>query len=123
MRGTVWGLHFGDAADMLHEIEYNYKYYGIEVENRRETKNDYSIKFKNGDYWRAARASESMRGLRANISYVDIRIDPRFVEEIIRPATYLPPYNAIRYFEAPRHCWPKEEEEDNELSDYFTTIT
>lgn len=112
MRGIVWGYHFGDAIEMLEEIEENYRHIGIEVEKKRKTKNEYSVRFENGDYWKAAQTSESMRGCRANISYVDIRIPPAFVEVVIRPCTYLPPYNAIRYFEAPRHCWPGEDEED-----------
>ena len=104
MRGIVWGYTFRDGVNKLKEIEENYNRIGIKSDNKRKTKNNYSIIFSNGDNWQVARYSESSRGLKANISYVDIRIDLEFVNTIIKYSTYLPPYNAIRYFEALQDC-------------------
>ena len=110
MRGLVWGQTFSDGRNKLEEIEQNYNHIGIKTAKKINTLNSCLIEFDNGDMWRVARYSESSIGLRANISYVDIRIDPKFVETIIRYSTYLPPYNAIHYFYPPRDCQSGDEE-------------
>ncbi len=111
MRGLVWGFTFSDGRNKLEEIEQNYNYIGIKTIRKINSKNNCLVEFDNGDMWRVARYSESSRGLRANISYVDIRIDPEFVMTVVKHSTYLPPYNAIHYFYPPRDCWPGGDEE------------
>lgn len=112
MKGLVWGYTFSDGISKMEEIEQNYRHIGINTIRKNISKTNYWIEFDNGDLWRVVRSNESARGYKANISYVDARIDPDFVCTVIRYSTYLPPYNAIRYFYPPRDCWPGDDEEN-----------
>lgn len=111
MRGIVWGYTFQDGVSKMKEIESNYTFMGYNIVNKISGKYSYQVQFDNGDIWKVARASESMRASRANVSYIDSRIPLCFVENIIKRCTYLPPYNAIHYF-YPSENWAKEDEEN-----------
>ena len=108
MTGLVWGHTFEVAKNKLNDIVSQYEFMHIDIIRKRETRYEYWIAFENGDSWRAVAATESARMNRANISYVDRKIDPMFVYEIIRHCTSAPPYNAIRYFGEP-YQWVEEE--------------
>ena len=105
MRGLVWSYTFNDGVDKLKEIETDYHCMKIRTIRERKTKNEYQIKFDNGDIWQVVGAKENAKGFRANISYVDTRINPDFVNTIIRHCTSLPPYNAIIFY----GYWPEED--------------
>ena len=99
MRGIVWGLTMEAAVKKLEEIENDYdKYDTAKVLTKRKSSSVYELLYTNGDYWIACRASESARGHKCNISYVDDRIDIDFVQDVIRHCTCLGPYQAYRYY-------------------------
>lgn len=110
MKGLVWGFTFEAGKEKLREIKSRYEMMGIFVIKEVETKYEFYLIFSNGDNWRCVRASENSRGCKANISYVDRRIDPMFVDVVIRHCTCAPPYNAIAYYGEPLE-WPKEDDE------------
>lgn len=109
MRGLVWGLTFNDGLLQMQKIEQSYLFLGYSIVRKISGNQSYHVVFDNGDIWKVVRSVESARGHRANISYVDIRISQEFIETIIRHCTYLPPYNAIRYFYP--EDWTREENE------------
>lgn len=111
MRGIVWGYTFQDGISKMNEIEQNYIFMGYNIANKISGNCSYQVQFSNGDVWKVARASESMRASKANVSYIDGRISSCIIEDIIRPCTHLPPYNAIHYF-YPSENWAKEDEEN-----------
>ena len=101
MKGLIWGSTIISAKEKLAEIENRYELMGIPVISKRENAHDIQIIFKNGDIWKAIQAYESARGHRVNISYVDRKIDPEFVDVIIRHCTTALPYNSITYYGEP----------------------
>lgn len=99
MKGIVWGLTMDAAIKKLEEIEDNYdKYNTAKVLTKRKSFSTYELVYTNGDYWIACQASESARGRKCNISYIDDRIDVDFIQDIIKPCTCLGPYQAYRYY-------------------------
>ena len=99
MRGIVWGLTMEAAVKQLEEIENNYdKYDTAKVLTKRKSSSVYELVYTNGDYWIACKASESARGHKCNISYIDHRISVDFIHDIIRPCTCLEPYQAYHYY-------------------------
>lgn len=104
MRGIVWGKNIQRAIPVLKRIKDAYLLIGEEVIFESKTSTHHAITFSNGDYWEAIGAYENRRGKRANVSYVDAYIDPRIMDEVIKPATVALPYHAINYF------YPREDE-------------
>ena len=98
MKGLVWGYTFKDGCKKMDEIKENYLKYQYNIVKEYKSEIRYEIEFDNGDIWRVIRASENSRGYKANLSYVDIRIDGDFVDMIILPCTCIGPWNAIKYF-------------------------
>ena len=45
-------------------------------------------------------SSNTMRGRRCNIAYIDYDIPDKIIEEVIKPIITLPPYQGINYFYA-----------------------
>ena len=101
MRGIVWGLTMEAAVKKLEEIENDYdKYDTAKVLTKRKSSSVYELLYTNGDYWIACRASESARGHKCNISYIDHRINIDFLHDVIKPCTCLGPYQASHYYYA-----------------------
>lgn len=98
MKGLVWGYTFEDGCKKMDEIKENYLRYRYNVVKEHKGQTRYEIEFDNGDHWKVVRASENSRGCKANLSYVDMRIDYDFVDTIIRHCTCAGPWNAIKYF-------------------------
>ena len=98
MKGLVWGFTFEDGCKKLNEIKENYLRYHYTVTQEIKTKTTYSVTFDNGDCWRAVRASESSRGNKANLSYVDIRIQDQNILNMIHHCTIAGPWNAIKFY-------------------------
>ena len=98
MKGVVWGSTLERAIKKLEDIENNYKNSFIPIVKKIKNKNQYLVMFENGDVWRATGAYVSKRQ-RCNISYIDLEIDSKFREEVIKPVTSFPPYNAIQYYD------------------------
>jgi hypothetical protein len=55
------------------------------------------VTFDNGDNWRAVPASENRRGCKANVAYVDHRIDEEFIP-MINACVAVGPWSAFNYF-------------------------
>ena len=110
MKGIVWGHTFQTAKEQLMKIQENYERYRIPVTRIKNSPYEYWIEFSNGDVWRAASARESARGNKVNVSYIDRKIDPLFIDVIIRPCTVAFPYQAFRYYGEPNY-WVEEENE------------
>ncbi len=98
MRGIVWGYTMEDANTQLCKIIEDYERIGIPVVHQRFCKYEGWVQFENGDYWKARLARDFSRGHRANISYIDRRIEQDWINVIIRPQTTLLPYQAYRYY-------------------------
>lgn len=99
MKGIVWGYTFNSAQEKLKEIAEDYKTYEIAyVERILQHYNQTKIEFSNGDIWYAIAVSESQRGFRCNISYIDSRIDEEIVNCIIKKCTIAGPYHGITYY-------------------------
>lgn len=100
MKGVVWCKTFKCGCDKLTEIINKYvEWYGVEIINTiRRTKNEYRIDFTNGDTWRVARATESSRGIRANIAYIENNINENIIQQIIKPCTTALPFTAYNYY-------------------------
>lgn len=99
MRGVIWeATHNSAAADALFDqLVDGYRLLGRNV---RVFKGNTSKRFSvdNGDYWTVASATESARGNKCNISYVERGIPSWIVREIIMPSTCCLPFKAITYF-------------------------
>ena len=99
MKGIVWGLNIDSAIKKLEEIEKLYEIHNVSVlVYKAKTKNKYEIRYINGDHWIACGASESARGRKCNISYIDARIDDEIINCIIKPCTSIQPYQAFHYY-------------------------
>lgn len=110
MKGIVWGHTFQTAKEQLMKIQEDYERCRIPVTRIKNNPYGYWIEFSNGDIWRATSATESARGNKVNVSYIDRKIDPLFIDVIIRPCTIAFPYQAFRYYGEP-NCWAEEENE------------
>lgn len=98
MRGIIWARYLEDGKQQLLQMKKNYEDMNIKPVREIMHSGDMAITFDNGDYWRVVRVSESARGYRANVSYVDAGIDSEFMECVIRPTTIARPYNAIHFY-------------------------
>lgn len=98
MKGVVWGYTFQEGVNKLLEIEEGYHRIGINTVKSKKSSITYEITLENGDFWRVARYAKSSRGIKANVSYIDGRIDADFVIQVIYPATQNPPFTAYKYY-------------------------
>jgi hypothetical protein len=100
MKGIVWYTVFEHGCDKLTEIINKYvEWYGEEIIDMViRTKYEYKINFTNGDTWRVALATESSRGIRANISYIENNINEDIIQQIIKPCTTASPFTAYNYY-------------------------
>lgn len=99
MKGIVWGKTFTFAIDKLDQIVVQYEQLHIYPIRIIKSKNEYSIVYENGDYWRACLVNTSSRGYKCNISYIDSSIPNEIIETIILPSTTSPPYQGIIYYQ------------------------
>ena len=98
MKGLVWGLTFEDGCNKMDDIKESYLLYGYSITKEVKTKQNYYIVFDNGDYWKVVRLTESARGNKANLSYVDRRIEDSHMLDMIRYCTCAGPWNAIKFY-------------------------
>ena len=82
----------------MDDIKQSYLLYGYNITKEVKTKQNYHIIFDNGDHWKVVRACESSRGCKANLSYVDRRIQDMDIIEMINYCTIAGPWNAIKYY-------------------------
>lgn len=99
MKGVVWGATFERAQAMIEEIEENYTRIDAKLIQKRVSRNEISLQYDNGDFWRAVPALENKRGIRSNIAYIDLKINRNFVNEVIKPTIKAFPYQGVHYFD------------------------
>ncbi len=69
-----------------------------DIEQIKKSKEDMSVRLKNGIIYQTALASESSRGCKYHKAYVEKNIDKEIVEDIIKPSGLLKGENII-YFD------------------------
>lgn len=99
MKGIIWCTEIELGKKQLKDIIYNYVDYGkIELNRIQQSRNKTFAEFKNGDIWEVALASESARGKRCNISYIQEGIPQILIDTVIRPSTIARPFNGFYYY-------------------------
>ena len=99
MKGIIWGETTTRANEKLHQVMDEYENYKIaNLVSWKKFNNGTTIQYDNGDIWVALSVSENSRGRRCNISYIDVRINPDIIQQLIIPCTTAAPYRAIQYF-------------------------
>ena len=89
MRGVIWSYdRMNDGIEKLQYIRDRYIWSGVNVVREVYSRSNSWIEFDNGDKWSVASASESSRGMRANIAWVDSRIDEEFVRGGVLPPVW-----------------------------------
>ena len=69
----------------------------IEPEKIRKCRNEFSVVFKNGDYWQALRFSENQRGRRANVLILDRNLNMNEID-LAKMALIEKPYGSVTYY-------------------------
>lgn len=98
MKGIVFGSTFARAEDQLLRIRENYAMCRIPIVKETKRMNLHQIAYENGDFWTARAATDSARGHRANVAYIDNAIeDPDMIHMVFHCLTSMP-WTAYRYF-------------------------
>lgn len=98
MKGVIWSCdRGGDGIDKLKYIVDRYEWSGVPLLGACYTRNSAQAEFANGDFWRVCGMSESARGIKANIAWIDSRVDEDFLRDVIMYT--LVSYNGPRYYE------------------------
>lgn len=100
MKGIVWyNTLERRGMEMMERIEEEYKrYHYANVLTKTCGNRRYELVFDNGDYWKLVKATESARGNKCNISYIDNEIPFDIIHDIVKPCTKAGPYQAFKYF-------------------------
>lgn len=103
MTGLIWVAsqrHYDDGIKKLKKIISDYEKINIQlIQPLKISKNLTTAKFNNGDIWQVMIASSNTaRGHRCNIVYIDYDIPDKIIEENIKPTIISPPYQGITYF-------------------------
>ena len=99
MRGLVWGSTYEIGKRMLESVKEEYLFSGykiVEEVNSKNSRTNYII-FNNGDVWKVVSPTDSARGNKANLSYVDNNITDVDALSMIRACTIARPWNAIKF--------------------------
>ena len=98
MRGLVFGATKISAEQRMEQLIQDYKkYWNIEPEKIRKCRNEFSVVFKNGDYWQALRFSENQRGRRANVLILDRNLNMNEID-LAKMALIEKPYGSVTYY-------------------------
>lgn len=99
MRGIIWACDIERGNEKLLEIKQKYQFMQINPTKEIISKSNGSfIAFDNGDCWRVISATESSRGQRANVSYIDRDTPEEIINNVIRPCTISIPYCGYNYY-------------------------
>jgi hypothetical protein len=101
VKGGVWCKNIIDGNAQLEKIIRRYGDVGIfpcENKGYRKSINGNSVLFENGDFWQVLKASESRRGYKLNISYIQHGISQEIIDIIIVHATVAYPFQAFNYY-------------------------
>ena len=98
IKGVVWSYdRAGDGIEKLKYIRDRYILSGINPTREVYSRQCSWVEFDNSDKWSVASASESSRGMKANIAWIDSRIDEEFFHVVILPTLCI--WNGPRYYE------------------------
>ena len=98
MKGVIWSCdRMNDGITKLQYIRDRYIWSGVNTVREVYSGLNSWIEFDNGDKWSVAGASESCRGMKANIAWVDSRIDEEFFRVVILPTLCM--WDGPRYYE------------------------
>ena len=99
MKGIVFGKKQEKAITKLNKIISDYEmYWNVKPINIRESRNEYSVTFSNGDTWQAVKFSENQRGRKGNIILLDEEIDSENKITIAHCCCHNRPYGAVMYY-------------------------
>lgn len=100
MTGIVWGNSFYRAKIKMQDIIEDYARMNISIvkQNQMASNGPLYIDFENGDHWIARGLSESARGYKCNISYIDVNISEESVRNLILHCVTALPYQGITYY-------------------------
>ena len=98
MKGMVWYYTYEDGLKQLQRIKTDYERMQIKAVRERLSRFGTFIDFENGDTWKMASGTESSRGNRINVSYIDRRIDKDIIQCVIQHCTTAYPFQAFRYY-------------------------
>ena len=95
MTGIIWYKTKSKGQIKLEEIIRDYENAHIPI--KRYIKGSHAL-FDNGDFWLLASGTETSKGMRANISYIDYNIDGDFINTVINRSTTALPYQGLMYY-------------------------
>ena len=100
MRGIVWYKNKDVGFEKMQQIMQGYELQGVKPMETypRNYKDQISIAYENGDYWKCIPASENVRGNRSNVSIIERCIDKEIFCSIILPTTISYPYKAFDFY-------------------------
>ena len=98
MKGIVFGLTFERASKELESIKANYAMCKIPIVKEIKGNHRHQIVYENGDIWTARSASDSARGHRANVVYIDHAIEDPDMIHMAHHCLCCFPWSAYRYF-------------------------
>ena len=98
MKCIVFGATFNRAEEQLLRIRELYAMCRIPIIKEIKKINLHQIAYENGDLWTARAATDSARGHRANVAYIDNAIeDPDMIHMVFHCLTSMP-WTAYHYF-------------------------
>lgn len=98
MKGIIWYNNRNRGEEKINEIVNHYNFMGIRIIKKLNSKNNSFVIFENGDIWSLVDATESARGQRCNISFIEQSIKKDFINIIIKPCTTALPFTAYNYY-------------------------
>ena len=98
MKGIVWYNNRSRGEEKISEIIYHYDFMGIGIIKQINSKNNSFVIFENGDIWRLVGTTDSARGQRCNVSFIEQSIEKDFIDIIIKPCTTALPFIAYNYY-------------------------
>lgn len=98
MKGIIWYNNRSRGEEKINEIINRYDIMGIRIIKELNSKNNSFVIFENGDIWRLVDATESAKGQKCNISFIEQGIKKDFINIIIKPCTTALPFTAYNYY-------------------------
>lgn len=98
MKGIVFGLTYERAESEFQLVRRNYALQKIPIVKEIKQKHLHQIYYDNGDQWTCRAITDSCRGHRAHVVYIDRAIEDYDMLGIIHNCNTALPWSAYRYF-------------------------
>lgn len=100
MRGIVWYKNKDVGFEKMKQIMQGYELQGVKPIKTYpcNPKDQISVAYENGDYWKCILAQGNARGHKSNISIIERCIDKELFCNIILPQTLPYPYKAFDFY-------------------------